>query len=365
MKTHFCFKAIFLVLALATAFIVSCCRNGSSDGKPISLLIDSDMVESFDDGIAFIMLSGTDAVHILGLTTVTTNVWSQESLAYGIRLGELCGMTDMHYIAGSRIPLREGRLDSIDKEIDANPGEDAEWRGASSYPEVLDWESFYVDRYGCKPAIRPVLTDASEYIAESVMSAPGTVTILAIGACTNIAKALVSHPEMASMAREIIYMGGAVFCPGNTTPYAEMNFLYDPEAAAICLRAPFPKQTVVSLDICNTVLMDRDRFLSIYDAISSQEIRSLISSNFPFPEFQSDPSSMQFVWDLISAAIVVNPSIITEYKDVRIDIDDNPDSPTYGKSFETEDQSREMVRVPVDIDRERFWDIIISGISVF
>ena len=355
---------LFFLLAL-TVLVISGCekRQHNESGTGTVVIIDSDMVESFDDGIAFMMLLGSDNIDIKGLTTVTTNVWAQEGLAHGIRLGELCGGHDVEYMAGAQYPMRPGRLDTIDDEIDSAPGQDASWRGAVSYPEVTDWESYYMERYGRQPEIRPSGQDASEFIAQHILGSPGKVTILAIGACTNVAKAIIAHPEIPEKAREIIYMGGAVFCPGNTTTYAEMNFLYDPEAAAICLRAPFPKQTIVSLDVCNTVGMDRDRFMEIYDSIRSEEVKSLVRSNFPYPEFTDDPSSIQLVWDLISAAIAVNPDIITEYKESRLDVDDIPGSPTYGKSYETDLESRQKILIPLKIDQKKFWDIVRSGLN--
>ena len=354
-------KTILYLSVLAFMLLPGC--NRPRERRPV--LVDSDMVESFDDGIAFMMLLGTDGIDVKGLTTVTTNVWAQEGLAYGVRIGELCGGQYVNYVAGSRLPLREGRLDTIDAEIDAAPGEASYWRGAVSYPEVDDWKAFYIDRYARQPDLNVTSEDASEYIARQILSAPGEVTVLAIGACTNIARAMAAHPEIASKAREIVYMGGAVYCPGNTTSYAEMNFLYDPEAAAACLRAPFPKQTVVALDLCNSVTMDYGRFMSLYDSIHSEEIRSLVSGNFPYGDFQDDPSSTQFVWDLISAAIVVDPDIVVEYRDVRLDVDDNPDSPTYGRSFETGDASCRTVRIPLVIDQDRFWKTVLSGISKY
>jgi len=359
-------KKVYLLLVFLIISQQAC--EPKSENKPksenrIAVIIDSDMAESFDDGIAFMMLMGTDGVEVKGVTTETTNVWAQEALAYGIRLGELCGGEDISYVAGSQYPLRSGRLDTINQEIEASPGKDSDWRGAVSYQEVTDWKMFYVGKYGRQPEIHPSETDAAEFICLQVMSWPGEVTILAIGECTNIAKALSAHPEIASMTKEIIYMGGAVFCPGNTTTYAEMNFLYDPEAAAICLRAPFPRQTIVSLDVCNEVTMDRDRFMSVYNAVKSEDIKALLRCNYPYPEFEKDPYSKQMVWDLISAAIAVDPSIVTEYDDVRLDVDDRPGSPTYGKSFVTSDTSRRIVRVPRQINQERFWEITVSGMS--
>lgn len=356
---------IFLLISVAALLLFSCEKSDEEtpDSKR-TVILDSDMVEGFDDGVAFMILLGAENVDVKGLTTETGNVWAQEALAYGVRIGELCGGRKLTYIAGSQYPMAEGRLGKLNGQIDANPGVEASsYRGAVSSDEVKDWRTFYVGRYGRQPEIQPSSQDASEYIAQQVMSAPGQVTILAIGPCTNVAKAIVAHPEIAQKAKEIIYMGGAVYCPGNTTPYAELNFLYDPEAAAICLRAPFPKQTIVSLDVCNTVNMDRHRFMEIYNSIDSEPIREMFRRNYAYELFEEDPDANQLVWDLISAIITIDSSIITEYKDVRLDVDDVPDSPTYGKVYETQSPSRQTVRVPLKIDQDRFWNIVTSHLS--
>ncbi len=359
------FRLLFLPLFLI--FLFSECQkipqNAGGDRK--SVLLDSDMVEAFDDGVAFMIMLASDNVEIKGLTTVTGNVWAQEALAYGIRIGELCGGEDLTYIAGAQHPMRPGRLDSFNDEVDANPGKEASYRGALSYQAVDDWKSFYEKRYSRRPEIRPSSEDAAEYISRQILSAPGQLTILAIGPCTNIAKALASHPEIASKAKEIIYMGGAVWCDGNTTPYAEMNFLYDPEAAAVCLRAPFPKQTIVSLDVCNMVKMDRQQFMAVYQSVDSEDIRKLFRSNYAYQLFEENPSATQLVWDLISAVIAIDSGIISEYKDVRLDVDDVPASPTYGKVFETQSPSCQIVRVPLQIDQNRFWGIVTSRLSKY
>lgn len=356
-------RLTYFLIALSV-FSTGCGKFHEESTKEVkSIIIDSDIAESFDDGIVFMMLAGTENVIITGITTTTTNVWAQEGLAIGIRLGELCGMKDIPYIAGAQYPLREGRFDTINREIDAAPGADASWRGAISYKEVKDWKEYYLSRYGRQAEIQPSFEDASEFIAKQIMSAPGEVTLLAIGECTNIAKAILQHPEVAGNAKEIIYMGGAVYCPGNTTTYAEMNFLYDPEAAAICLRAPFKKQTIVSLDICNKVLMNRTQFMTVYNSVKSEEIRKLIRNNYPYPEFEAEPESSQYIWDVISAAIAIDPQIIIEYDDRRLDVDDNPESPTYGKSFITTDSSRQIVRIPTKIDENRLWEIVEAGMA--
>ena len=358
------FRILFLLFTAVSIF-PACqrMRQDGSGGNKKSVLLDSDMVEAFDDGVAFMIMLGSDDMEVKGLTTVTGNVWAQKALAYGIRLGELCGGKNLTYISGAQYPMRPGRLDSFNAEVDANPGKDAEYRGALTYPVVNDWRAFYGQRYGRQPEIEPSYESAPEYIARQILSSPGKLTILVIGPCTNIAEALASHPEIASKAREIIYMGGAVWCEGNTTPYAEMNFLYDPEAAAACLRAPFPKQTIVSLDVCNTVRMDRKLFMDAYSSIHSEDIKELFRRDYTFQQFEEDPSATQLVWDLISVVIAIDSNIITEYKDARLDVDDVPASPTYGKVYETQSPSRQTVRVPLQIDQDKFWSIVTSRLS--
>ena len=356
------------VLLLAVMSLFPGCQKMQQDesgGDKKSVLFDSDMVEAFDDGVAFMIMLGTDDIEIKGLTTVTGNAWAQESLAFGIRIGELCGGKNLTYIAGAQYPIRPGRLDSFNEEVDANPGENASYRGAVSYVEENDWRSFYTDRYNRQPEIKPSSEEASEYIARQILSSPGQLTILAIGPCTNIAKALASHPEIASQTKEIIYMGGAVWCDGNTTPYAEMNFLYDPEAAAACIRAPFPKQTIVSLDVCNTVRMDRQQFMAVYQSVHSEDLKELFRGNYAYQLFENDPSATQLVWDLISAVIAIDSGVITGYRDARLDVDDVPDSPTYGKVYETQSPSRQIIRVPLQIDQNKFWDIVTSRLSQY
>lgn len=354
------------LLLLTAMFFFSCWKNiqkdDSGDNRK-SILLDSDMVEAFDDGVALMILLASDNIEVRSLTTVTGNTWAQEGLAYGIRIGELCGGKNMTFITGSQYPMLAGRLDGLNAQIDMNPGKDASYRGALSKPEIKDWKAFYQKRYNRQPDIRPSSQKASEYIARQILSAPGKLTIVAIGPCTNIAKAILAYPDIASKAKEIIYMGGAVYCPGNTTPYAEMNFLYDPEAAAICLRAPFPKQTLVSLDVCNTVSMDRQQYLRIYNSIRSDEVKELFRNNYVYLLFENNTSATQMIWDLLSAVIAIDSSVITEYKDVRLDVDDNPQSATYGNVHETQSPSRQIVRVPLQINQERFWDIITSRLS--
>ena len=49
------------------------------------VLLDTDMVEMFDDGVALIMLANAPGIDLLGVTCVTGNSWVQEGVAYSLR----------------------------------------------------------------------------------------------------------------------------------------------------------------------------------------------------------------------------------------------------------------------------------------
>lgn len=97
---------------------------------------------------------------------------------------------------------------------------------------------------------------AHRFIIETVRANPGEVTLIAVGRMSNLAFALKEDPEIASLAKQVIIMGGAFDVPGNITPAAEANIHGDPEAADVVMTAPW-KVVVVGLDVTMRTVMTR------------------------------------------------------------------------------------------------------------
>lgn len=114
---------------------------------------------------------------------------------------------------------------------------------------------------GCRSQLapargRPRPERAAAALAHALRAQPGQLTVVATGPLTNLALMLALDPEAATLARQVVVMGGAVTVPGNVSPVAEFNIATDPEAARAVLAAPW-RVTLVGLDITMRVRLGR------------------------------------------------------------------------------------------------------------
>jgi purine nucleosidase len=108
---------------------------------------------------------------------------------------------------------------------------------------------------------------AHRFIIDTVRAHPGEVTLIAVGPLTNLALALADDPQIASLVKQVVIMGGAFGTDGvlgNVTPAAEANILGDPDAADMVFGAPWPV-AVVGLDVTQRTIMSRDYLVSLRD----------------------------------------------------------------------------------------------------
>jgi purine nucleosidase len=108
---------------------------------------------------------------------------------------------------------------------------------------------------------------AHRFIIDTVRAHPGEVTLLAVGPLTNLALALADDPQIASLVKQVVIMGGAFGTGGvlgNVTPAAEANMLGDPDAADHVLGAAWPV-AIVGLDVTQPTIMSRDYLASLRD----------------------------------------------------------------------------------------------------
>ena len=139
-------RIISHILLSMAAFCLLCGTSVQAAQQKEKVLLDTDMVEMFDDGVALVMLANAPGIDLLGVTCVTGNSWVQEGVAYGLRQLEIEGR-DIPVVEGMRYPLRPQRHELFEMErAQFGMGHDA-WLGSIGRPEPTSWLEFYKKHY--------------------------------------------------------------------------------------------------------------------------------------------------------------------------------------------------------------------------
>ncbi|MEE6294312.1 nucleoside hydrolase [Georgenia wangjunii] len=335
------------------------------------VIIDADMGQLNDDALAMFALLNDENTEVLGVTTVAGNTWVEEGTAYSLKQLEIVGHTEVPVIQGAGGPLMGDRQAQL--EAEQMLWGNSEYIGAWSRERPSSYLELANAPYQGYPETEPLDVNAVDFIVDSVKANPGEVTLFVLGPATNIALAVKTYPEIVPLVKQVIYMGGAIDIPGNTTPAAEFNWWFDPEAIKITLNTPFERQLVVPNDIAERVYYTKD----IYDRVIEGErtpVRQMFIDQHG-PRFEADPDRQSYVWDLLTAAVFIDPSIATDVQERYIDIDVNY-GPNYGRSIgyhesrnrDFDDPSNfpphtQKVEILFDIDREAFADFYVEYVG--
>ena len=318
------------------------------------VLLDTDMVEMFDDGVAMIMLARSPKVKLLGVTVVTGNTWAEDGAAFTIRQLEGLGVKDVPVAIGEPRPEMIERFKNIAVENRTfGRGHDAH-SGATGYARPKDWQTSYRHNYGeSSPTLTPVDEAAEDMIIRIVKEHPGEVTLAVIGPCTNIAKAIEKAPEIVPMVKRVAYMSGAFFQQGNVTPAAEFNGWIDPESAKKVMRAPWKEQIVVPLDACEKMEMRKEDFFGFKALIKSPEFNMMMQRHYLAEYLETGTPT--FIWDVLTAALIIDPSVITEEVTMPIDVNDVY-SPSYGQTLayiRVQPEGTQKARIVKNVDQKK------------
>jgi inosine-uridine nucleoside N-ribohydrolase len=98
--------------------------------------------------------------------------------------------------------------------------------------------------------------NAVEMIIEEARALKGELVLVPTGPITNIALALLAYPELKSLVKEIVFMGGAMV-GGNMTACAEFNAWVDPEAMSIVLNSGI-KCKMIGLDVTEKAVLNQE-----------------------------------------------------------------------------------------------------------
>jgi inosine-uridine nucleoside N-ribohydrolase len=317
------------VASVATVTALSACGGSEINAQnPPKVIIDSDYNTLSDDGQLGVMaaqLQAQGSLKVLGITVVSGNQWLKQGVADALKSVERLGVENQIGVyAGANYALSHD-FATIQAEQKQFPGGDG-YLGAWNTPEPKSDSDLVAPPDGFATHTKVQSKSAVDFIVDSVKQYPGEVTILAIGPLTNIALATRQHPEIVPLIKQIIYMGGAIDVPGNTTPTAEFNWWFDPEAAKAVLRLPI-KQVVVPLDVTDTVKMDKALYERVAhdptkQTIITQLFKTLNGYGFDGKNgFETNPNYTTNIWDTLTLAYLMHPSFATQTVDEWVDVD--------------------------------------------
>jgi inosine-uridine nucleoside N-ribohydrolase len=107
---------------------------------------------------------------------------------------------------------------------------------------------------------RPHTSD--KLLIDLIRQHPKEVTVITMGPLSTLAYAFDRDPELPSLIKRLISVGGAWHEPGNASAVAEFHFFCDPTAARQVLRAGVPL-TLLPLDVTRKLLFSPTDLLEL------------------------------------------------------------------------------------------------------
>lgn len=251
-------------------------------------------------------------VEVLGITVVTGDGWRDEEVAHTLRLLELMGRTGIPVIPGRSHPMvRTREWTALWEQMYGK----VSYQGAWTMPRSAHAPDVVPALAEGAPATRPDNEDVARFLSRMVHKYPHQVTIYAAGPMTNIAAAILYDPQFASLAKELVMMGGSINPRSDDPeyiddPHHEFNLWFDPEAANIVLHAPWSRITATTVDV------------SVETHLTKEMLAELAASRAPAAQYIARYSNRQdqYLWDELAAAAWLDPSLITRERAVYMDV---------------------------------------------
>lgn len=334
------------------------------------------IIEDEGFGLMHLMLLGSPEIEVIGITTVSGNVWANRATAMALRGLEIAGRTDIPVAQGATFPLLNS--EKLTERWEALYGK-LTWKGAWMKEWVEPTQQITPPYFGPddpvdlsqgNPAGEPLPEAAANFLIRMVREFPGQITIVAGGPLTNLALAQRLDPQFAGLVGELVYMGGS-FNPRQTldtlsaeqfarefanSPRREFNERWDPEAASIVSRSPWRKLTIVPIDPSTATELSESLLKRVSKAASADVSRFVAAMEPGFP-----------LWDEIAAGVVIDPTIVRESEELYVDYNTQfgagyGDTLSWREGYEP-DLGEQKALVVRSIDPKRLNDLLVKSVA--
>jgi purine nucleosidase len=363
------------MLAHSSMFSADEKTSSGSSGKK-KLIYDQDHRGPLStDTVATLMLLQADNVDLLGICTVTCDMWAKQETAYALRLLEMMGRPEVPVFMGAQEPLlntkaeAQMRYQMFGSRTLGNEGYLGCFAKDGGSPDEVTPLPPPYSRFAQINA-RP--EPAADFIIRTIRAHPNEVTVYCGGPMTNLALATMLAPDIVPLTKEVIFMGG---CMHRST--SSVNVYFDAEAAKIGFRAGWPKLTLVTADLAEEVHMQDDGKVDYIVDHAHSPIADLFR-NFEQRPQRANPQRKSFrMPDEMMAAHVIDPTIFSGFDEMYVDIVTDNDGHygdtsfwdghwhNIGKSTELWGQNNPSIkagRVQLlkGLDRDRFRELFVG-----
>jgi purine nucleosidase len=303
-------------------------------GSKRKVIYDQDNSGPFGtNALATLMMLQTDDIDLLGITLVTGDAWLKQEIAFTLRLLEMMGRPEIPVYPGAEFPMINTKEEwllrlqlygghPLDSSMGAFESANGEPNEIAPLPPPYDGFA----------SLKAQSEHAARFIIQSIRENPGQVTVYAGGPLTNLALAIALAPDIVPLVPEVVIVGTGFHVFTNT-----FNMLFDPEAARKVLRAPWPRLSIVPVDLAEEIhttdeIAPGRRMIDEIARRADRPISDLFQ-RYAVEALRSNPQMhLSRMGDEMSVAQLIDPSIFTKSERMYVDICSTP-GPRYGDSM--------------------------------
>jgi purine nucleosidase len=291
----------------------------------IPILLDTDIGSDIDDAVALAYLLRQPRCELLGITTVAGEPEKRAALADAIC--QAAGRPDVPIHVGLPSPMLI----------------------AAKQPKAPQFAAL-TERW--RHRAFPAKPTAVDFLRQTIRARPGEITLLAIGPLTDIAVLFALDPEIPSLLKSLVLMGGWFF----DRPQPEWNIANDPHAAQMVFQAPVPSLTAVGIDVTRLCLLVaeecRRRFADAGGPLSAVADMAEVWFHYASQITFHDP---------LAAALIFEPTLCgLEVHQVDVELDSLRHA---GLTLPVSDSAKRPHHIAATVDFAAFFDHYFSVVT--
>ena len=290
----------------------------------VKVLLDTDIGTDVDDAVCLAYLLAHPVCELLGITTVTGEAEKRASLAS--LLCQAAGKDIPIYI-GAEHPMQGEQRQRIAQQSDVLP----RWPHQTDFPK----------------------DQAVEFLAQTIKSHPGNVTLLTVGPLTNIGLLFSTYPDVAKLLASFVMMGGNFDETGPEAGRIEWNIAGDLLASEIVYQTDIRLHRSLGLNVTQQLIMPADEVREKFTVPLLRPVMDMAEVWFAgfYP-------SITFHDPLAAATIFDNDLCTYQHGRVKVDQVNQP-----GKTIWQPDAPNGPHEIAVTVDVERYFDHFFNVIG--